>query len=151
MMDQSEGITIRPFQSEDQLEVRQLILAGLAEHWVGLDPSLNPDLDDIQNAYANAFFLVALQNGKIIGSGALVPRSDDTAEIVRMSVAAYKRRKGIGRRILENLCAQAKQLGYRRIVLETTHTWREVIKFYEQFGFEVTHHLDGDVYFSLEI
>ena len=150
-MDQSEGITIRPFQPEDQLEVRQLILAGLAEHWVGLDPSLNPDLDDIQNAYANAFFLVALQNGKIIGSGALVPRSDDTAEIVRMSVAAYKRRKGIGRRILENLCAQAKQLGYRRIVLETTHTWREVIKFYEQFGFEVTHHLDGDVYFSLEI
>ena len=150
-MDQSEGITIRPFQPEDQLEVRQLILAGLAEHWGGLDPSLNPDLDDIQNAYANAFFLVALQNGKIIGSGALVPRSDDTAEIVRMSVAAYKRRKGIGRRILENLCAQAKQLGYRRIVLETTHTWREVIKFYEQFGFEVTHHLDGDVYFSLEI
>ena len=42
------SITIRPFQSEDQQQVRDLILTGLEEHWGSLDPSKNPDLENIQ-------------------------------------------------------------------------------------------------------
>lgn len=150
-MSQPQDITILPFQPEYQAEVKNLILAGLAEHWGQLDPTKNPDLNDIGLSYANAVFLVARQNNRIVGTGALVPRSNDTAEIVRMSVTADMRRKGIGRMILQRLCEQAKLSGYRRLVLETTETWHEVIEFYKQFGFRVTHHFDGDVYFSLEI
>jgi N-acetylglutamate synthase-like GNAT family acetyltransferase len=72
-------------------------LAGLEEHWGVLDPTKNPDLEDIGLTYADAIFLVAQQNNKIIGTGALIPKPDGTAEIVRMSVAADWRRKGIGR------------------------------------------------------
>jgi len=151
MNNQSQGIIILPFQPEYQSEVKNLILAGLAEHWGTRDPTKNPDLDNIGFTYANAIFLVAWQNSKIIGTGALVPKANGVAEIVRMSVAANMRRKGIGRKILQRLCKQAKLNGYNRLVLETTETWHEVIEFYNQFGFQVTHHLDGDVYFSLEI
>jgi putative acetyltransferase len=151
MINQSQEITILPFQSEYQSEIKKLILAGLAEHWGTLDLTKNPDLHDIGFTYANAVFLVAWQNNKIIGTGALVPRSNDTAEIVRMSVSKDMRRKGVGRKILQRLCEQAKLNGYKRLVLETTETWHEVIEFYKQFGFQNTHILDGDVYLALDL
>jgi putative acetyltransferase len=147
----SSEITILPFQPEDQSAVKNLILAGLEEHWGVLDLTKNPDLDEIALTYAPATFLVAWQNDKIVGTGALVPKPDGAAEVVRMSVASDWRRKGIGKKILQELCKQAKLNGYRRLVLETTETWSEVIEFYQQFGFQITHHLDGDVYFSLDI
>jgi GNAT superfamily N-acetyltransferase len=150
-MNQSQDITILPFQSEYQAEVKNLVLAGLAEHWGTLDPTKNPDLDDISRTYANGMFLVAWQNDQIIGTGALLPMSNDNAQIVRMSVAASMRRKGIGRKILQKLCERAKIDGYKRLLLEATDTWKEVIEFYKQYGFQITHYLDGDVYFSLDL
>jgi putative acetyltransferase len=151
MINQSQEITILPFQSEYQSEIKKLILAGLAEHWGTLDLTKNPDLHDIGFTYANAVFLVAWQNNKIIGTGAFVPKSNETAEIVRMSVAKDMRRKGVGRKILQRLCEQAKLNGYKCLVLETTETWHEVIEFYKQFGFQETHLLDGEVYFALDL
>ena len=68
-----------------------------------------------------------------------------------MSVAKDMRRKGVGRKILQRLYEQAKRNGYKRLVLETTQTWYEVIEFYKQFGFQETHLLDGDVYFALDL
>ena len=150
-MNQSQDIIILPFQSEYQAEAKNLVLAGLAEHWGTLDPTKNQDLNDISSTYANGIFLVAWQNNQIIGTGALLPMSNDTAEIVRMSVVANMRRKGIGKMILQKICERAKIDGYKRLVVETTETWNEVIEFYKQFGFQITHYLDGDVYFALDL
>lgn len=145
----SPEIILRDFQPADQAAVKDLVLSGLAEHWGVLDPSKNPDLDDIARSYAGATFLVAHCQGQIIGTGALVPRKNSTAEVMRMSVAPNWRRQGIGRMILQALVDRARQAGYRRIILETTETWQEVIAFYLRFGFWITHHKDGDVYFEL--
>lgn len=149
-----QRISLEPFESRDQQAVQSLILAGLAEHWGQVDPALNPDLNDIAASYKDATFLVARLDGRIVGCGALVPRSDRTAEIVRMSVASEFRRQGIGKEILARLHQEARQSGFRRIVLETTATWDGVIRFYERFGFRVTHRRDGrfggEVHFALE-
>ncbi|MCJ7432738.1 MAG: GNAT family N-acetyltransferase [Anaerolineales bacterium] len=150
-MNSTQDIIILPFQPENQIEVENLILAGLAEHWGTIDPTKNPDLDDISSTYANAVFLVAWHQETIIGTGALIPKSNNTAEIVRMSVATDLRQKGVGTRILQRLCEYAKSRGYQRIVLETTDTWHEAIEFYKRFGFQITHYLNGDVYFALNL
>jgi GNAT superfamily N-acetyltransferase len=142
---------IAPFQPSDQTEAKTLILNGLVEHWGFLDPTKNPDLDDIAATYANATFLVARLDGKLVGTGALVPRSPEMAEIVRMSVDSSLRRQGLGRLILQALVERARQVGFRRITLETTATWSEVIAFYLNFGFHITHEQDGDVYFALDL
>jgi putative acetyltransferase len=142
-----DNIRILPFSREYQAEAKNLILSGLAEHWGTLDPSKNHDLDDIGSSYADGSFLVALMDGQVIGTGAVLPRSSETAEIVRMSVAASQRRMGIGRMILEKLCEHARSAGCKQVILETTQTWQEVITFYECSGFAITHHQDGDVYF----
>ncbi len=144
-----EELTIRPFIPSDQDEVKALILAGLVDHWGFLDPTRNPDLNDIAASYAGATFLVARRDGRMVACGALAPRGEGCAEIVSMSVARELRRLGLGRMILERLLAQARASGIRRVVLETTETWQEVIAFYLSFGFRITHHQDGDVYFAL--
>ncbi len=145
----STDITLDPFQPADQSEVKALVLAGLVEHWGVLDPTKNPDLEDITTTYAGATFLVARHADRIIGTGALVPRTESTAEVVRMSVAADCRRRGIGNTLLHALVAHARQAGFRRVFLETTDTWQEVIAFYLRFGFHITHYKDGDVYFEM--
>lgn len=144
-------ISISLFQPADQTEVRELILAGLAGHWGTLDPARNPDLNDIARSYAEAVFLVARSDGRVVATGALVPRAEGEAEIVRMSVAAGLRRRGIGRLILTRLIAAARQAGIRRVILETTADWKEVVDFYLQAGFRITHSQDGDVYFTIDI
>lgn len=130
---------IRLFRLEDQTAVRELVLAGLAEHWGEIDPHLNPDLADIGASYREAVFLIAREAGQIVGCGAVVRRDAVTGEVVRMSVARAVRRQGVGRQLLDALCTAARRAGMRRLVLETTEGWLEVRRFYESYGFTYTH------------
>jgi putative acetyltransferase len=144
-------IVLAVFQPVDREEVRDLILAGLTRRWGKLDPARNPDLEDIGSAYPGGTTLVARAGGRIVGTGTLAPRSNGTAEIVRMSVAADMRRRGIGRMILAQLLERARAGGFRRLILETTATWEDAVAFYRRCGFVVTHHQAGDVYFALDL
>jgi GNAT superfamily N-acetyltransferase len=60
-----------------------------------------------------------------------------------MSVALDRRRRGVGRRILDALVAEARSRGLARLVLETTASWREVRSFYENAGLVCTHEAAG--------
>lgn len=149
---------IRPFQPADQVEARTLILSGLVEHWGWLDETKNPDLDDIALSFARGAFLVARREGRLVGTGGLLPTPDpQTWQIVRMSVAADMRRLGLGRQILAALEFEAQQRSASRLILETTAAWQEVIAFYLRCGFRiigeappnpVSQDGGGDVYFE---
>lgn len=143
MASRDAGLSIQPFSATDQDAAKRLILAGLAEHWGHVNESVNPDLDDLGASYRDGIFLVAKIGDVLVGTGALVPRSSGVGEIVRMSVAAKHRRTGIASAILSQLIAGAPRLGVRRIVLETTATWREVVAFYLANGFTITHDAEG--------
>ena len=144
-------IEIMPFRPVDQEPVRALILAGLKEYWGFLDKSKNPDLENIVESYQNGTFLVAWLNHEIVGTGAFIPRSAESIEIVRMSVAKHLRGQGIGGKLLHELCSRAYQRGYKRVTLETTTTWERAIAFYKTFGFQITYYADGDTYFALDL
>lgn len=144
-------IEIVPFHLKDQEPVRNLILAGLEEYWGPLDESKNPDLCNIAKSYHKGTFLVAWLDHEIVGTGAYVPRSVESVEIVRMSVARDLRAQGIGKKLLCELCRRAYQCGYKQVILETTATWQKAIAFYQAVGFQKTHYSDGDVYFALDL
>lgn len=141
------NLAIRPVQSADIPQARQLILDGLKEHWGWLDETQNPDLNDIPGHYACGVFLVATVGGQIVGTGALLPAGKATGRIVRMSVAKTYRRKGIGRAILQALITAAGRAGYQRLVLETTATWEDAIAFYQRNGFRPVAEEDGNIHF----
>jgi ribosomal protein S18 acetylase RimI-like enzyme len=126
-------------------------LHGLAEHWGWLDPSKNPDLEDISVCYAGGVFLVAEHRGEIVGTGGLLPGADGSAEILRVHVADHCRRMGLGRLIVAALCEHARALGFTKVVLETTETWEDAIAFYERMGFHRTHSLNGDIYMAKQL
>ena len=117
-------VKISAFSQDDQVETRALILAGLEEHWGAIDPTKNPDLEDISTNYAGEIFLLARLDGKIVGSGAVVREDEHTGRVLRMSVPREKRRLGIAKRIFTELHAAAHGRGYTRLVLETTTGWR---------------------------
>ena len=147
------NVRMRRFQPQDQAAARGLVLAGLEEHWGGLDLTMNPDLDDIASAYAGATFLVAEAGpgDRLVGTGGLVRESENVARIVRMSVAAGARGNGVGSKILYGLLESARGAGYRRLVLETTETWAEAVAFYERRGFREVGRRDGEVHMALDI
>ena len=146
-----QQIVVRPLRPQDQDAAKSLILAGLVEHWGWLDTTANPDLDDIASTYAFGTFLVAWQEEEAVGTGALLPETEGVGRIVRMSVATYKRRLGIGSLILERLVEQARSNGYHQLVLETTSTWDEAIRFYEAHGFRRIGSWDGDTHFVFDL
>lgn len=147
-------LQIRPFCAADQEPAKQLILAGLGERWGWIDSTLNPDLNDIALAYAPGIFLVACLDDVLVGTGALMPEGTGEEKgalrVVRMSVRTDLRRNGIGRRILDALLDEARRIGCERIVLETTSTWKDAIRFYTRHGFLVVNEMDGETHMVLE-
>lgn len=150
-----DGVAIRTFERRDQPEVAALILGGLAEHWETVDVSLNPDVDDLAASYPDGRTIVAVRDGRIVGTGTVFPIGDETAEIKRMSVDPSCRRSGLGRILVADLLATARAWGLERVVLETSAHWDDVVAFYLGCGFELTHHHVGDfgrdAWFALEL
>lgn len=147
----NQEILIREYRPEDQAAARNLILAGLEEHWGWLDLSKNPDLDDITASYGQETFLTAWCEGMLVGTGALVREAEGVGRIVRMSVAHQARRTGIGRAILDRLVALARARGFQRLVLETTQTWGDATGFYRSYGFHFIENRDGDSHFFMDV
>ena len=146
-------IHIRLFTAQDQTVARQLILAGLGEHWGYIDTTRNPDVDDIEAHYLRQghLFVVAQVGVEIVGTGALVHVQTDTMRMVRVSVHKGWRRLGIGRILVEHLVAAARQRGARRVVVETTRGWHDAISLYQSCGF-IQYAEDGaDVHLMLEL
>jgi GNAT superfamily N-acetyltransferase len=148
-------LEITPFEPADQAAVRRLILDGLEEHWGSIDPSLNPDLDDIVASSGHGTVLVARVDGRVVGVGVLLPAGPDEGEVKRMSVAREHRRTGVASAVLHALVDAARRHGWRAVILETTATWTDAVQFYEHAGFTLTHYDEGtfgrDAYFRLDL
>jgi len=145
---------IRRMQTDESDAVRALILEGLREHWETIDPGLNRDLDDLEAA-GDRLVLVATDGRQVVGTGTIVRRNEHCAEIVRMSVDAGHRRAGLGRLLLDELVAAARHWRVERLVLETTASWTDVVRFYERSGFTLTHFAEGefgrDAWFEMKL
>lgn len=84
-----------------------------------------------------AAFVVAWLNGVPVGCGALRPMPDATmAEIKRMFVRKWARRRGISHRILATLETLATEMGYQAVQLETGTLQQEAIGLYESAGYQ---------------
>ena len=92
-------------------------------------------LDPEEVAEGRGAFLVAYAGGKPIGCGAVRKIDSETAEIKRMYVIPEVRGKGISKRILSALEQEARQLGVRRMVLETGDRQIEAMALYTRAGF----------------
>jgi amino-acid N-acetyltransferase len=76
-------------------------------------------------------FMVAVEDGQVIGCGALHVLWEDLAEVRSVAITETLRGNGIGNLILERIIERARELGLSRIFCLTFET-----KFFGRHGFE---------------
>jgi putative acetyltransferase len=81
--------------------------------------------------------VVAYENDKSIGCGAMKEYTADTVEIKRMFTLAETRGKGIATKILAELELWATELSYNKCILETGKRQPEAIKLYQKNGYKL--------------
>lgn len=135
-----EKIQLRQYRPSDQDIVWKLHVEGLKQTGSFLnDMSYNQDLLHIKETYLDnkgEFFMATLDD-QVVGIGALKRIDDTTAEIKRMRVDIKHQRQGIGSMILEKLIEKAHELGYKKIILDTSENQKAAIMLYEKRGFKV--------------
>ena len=131
---------LRPATNADCERVRNLVFTVLGKYGLKPDPGCtDADLKDIEQSYlqrGGAFYVLEEKHGSIVGSYGLYPMEAGTCELRKMYLHRDYRGKGHGRHMLEDALAKAKQLGFRRITLETASVLKEAIRLYESHGFQ---------------
>ncbi|HEX2911768.1 MAG TPA: GNAT family N-acetyltransferase [Chloroflexia bacterium] len=131
-------LEIRQYRDGDYPEVWHL--HNLALELTGAHGGNGPwddDLHHIKQVYLDkdGEFLVGLHNGRILAMGAFRQTGEDEAEIKRMRVQPEYQGQGLGRQILAKLEERAREMGYKRLHLETSETQIPAQKLYTRHGF----------------
>jgi len=134
MRDLSVSIAAEPFDSDDARRLIAALDAGLAELYPP-EQRFGPNLRVEHLAAGQGTFLVARDEGRAVGCGAIRRLDSTTAEAKRMYVEPDQRGKGVGWAVLAGLEAAAKQLGVRRLVLETGIHQHAALSLYRRAGF----------------
>lgn len=82
--------------------------------------------------------LVAYQNNEAIGCGAIKRFDEISMEIKRMYVKPSKRGGKVAQQIIEKLEHWAREMGYKRCILETGERQEEAVRFYHKSGYKRT-------------
>jgi GNAT superfamily N-acetyltransferase len=146
-------MNITPIEKHQSEQAKNVILSGFLERFGFIDHTLNPDIHNIAVEYDGTqhHFFVGKEGDDIICTGAIRKESEDTYQIVRMSVLSSYRKRGLGRIMLKHLEEKAHTLGARTLILETNKQWADAIRFYKNNGFIYMEEDEVSCYFEKEI
>jgi ribosomal protein S18 acetylase RimI-like enzyme len=115
------------------------LLRGLAGEY----QSRYGDVDVMADATAQqfapptgAFVVATTASGSTVAGGGLRHLDDSTCEIKRMWTSPDHRREGLATRVLTALESRRRDLGYRRVRLETGPEQPEAVGLYERLGYQ---------------
>ena len=132
-------------KKETEARAKNIILKGLEEHWGTYNEAYNPDVSDLFNTYGSNC-IVAWIDETMVGTGCWYRKDSNTAFICRMSVISDLRRKKLGSQILAEVERRINSQQFRFVELETTSSWKNVVRFYLMNGYRVNHETGGDTY-----
>jgi ribosomal protein S18 acetylase RimI-like enzyme len=115
-----------------------------AESQRGLSTSIEELLQPRSRLY------LAEKGPNLVGLGGLKSVSDEIAEIKRLYVRSSARGRGVGRVLLQQLLADARELGFRVVRLESAAFMREAHGLYRSFGFEDIAPYEGREFAAVE-
>lgn len=117
-------IEIRPAKSTDVKGIRKLI-----DVYAPLRRLLSKETVTLYESVQE--FIVAIEDGEVVGCGALHVIWEDLAEVRTVAVAEHLRGQGVGHRILEAVVDRAREIGVKRIFCLTFER-----DFFGSHGFE---------------
>ncbi len=137
-------IEIKPIQLHQVEEVKRVIVAVCSEIFqVSEDTILRydamSDVDDVRSHYLdnNGTFLVLVDEGRVVGCGAIRRLNDDICELKRMWFLKDYRGRGLGIKMAQMLLDFAREAGYKRVRLDTANEEKQAqaLKLYQRLGF----------------
>lgn len=136
-------IILRNIQPRDNPFIAKIIKDTLAEFGANHPGTVYFDAttDTLYELFQNkkAVYNIAEADGEIVGGGGIYPTDglpDDTCELVKMYLLPKARGAGLGKMMIEKCLQQAKELGFKKVYLETMPELKQALNVYAKFGFE---------------
>lgn len=138
-MDKNIWPKLRLATNKDCKEVTNLVYSILKEYNLKPDSqATDADLKNIQQSYfqrGGTFYVLQEKNGSIVGAYGLYPIDNQTCELRKMYLHSSYRGKSLGKLLMESALSKAKQMGFKKMVLETASVLKEAISLYKSYGF----------------
>ena len=136
---ESRSVEIVPFSDEYAEAYFDLNRQWIERYWQ-LEPH---DFEQLSNPQSNildkgGYIFVALLNGNPVGVCTLVKMYGGTwdYEIAKLAVAPHNRQIGIGAKLFQAAIDKAKDLGAKKLFIESNTRLRPAISLYRKFGFK---------------
>ena len=137
------GIKLRTIQKEDNVQLAQIIRDTLTVFKANKPGTVYYDetTDQLFELFQKpgSIYYVALMDDEIVGGGGIYPSDglpNGTCELVKMYLLPEARGIGLGKRIIEECLAFAKENGYLQVYIESMPELENALKVYEKFGFK---------------
>jgi putative acetyltransferase len=137
MVSQSGFTEIILYANEHHEVFRQLNMEWLKAYDLVEDHDLMV-LDDPQGTILDrgGIIFLAMCDGNIVGSSALMKTGDKDYELAKMSVTSDYRGRGISKMLLDKCLDHARSTGAEKISLFSNHNLTSAISLYEKYGFK---------------
>ncbi len=112
------------------------------------------DVDDYQHIYTgdHGLFLAALDEGRLVGTGAIKRLEADIAELKRLWLLEEYHGRGIGYQVVQRLLDFSRAQGWSRVRLQTGGEQLRALAFYQKLGFvEIPSYRESMDNISLEL
>ena len=155
--DSGTRFKIVDFHDDHAPEFRALNLAWIIESFP-VEKEDERQLEDPRASILDAGgeILIAVDQGRVVGTCALLLRSATEFELAKVTVSSEHRRRGIGEALLQSAIQKARNRGMHRIVLVSNSTLSSARRLFSRFGFVETPLVDelyehADVAMVLEL
>ena len=131
-----DKVEIVDFRSEHADAFRRMNLDWITRYW---------EVEDADRLYldrpqewildSGGAILMALRDGEVVGTVALISKGSGSYELAKMAVDEPARGKGIGWRLGRAVLDRAREMGAKRVYLESNTILEPAINLYRKLGF----------------
>jgi ribosomal protein S18 acetylase RimI-like enzyme len=152
------NIEITTFRPEHARRFGELNREWLERYGL-MEPSELQQLEEPEHYFVGGGgrIFVALHDGEVVGTCAVMPHGPDEVELAKLSVSKDFRGRGLARSLVERCLAYAREQGCRRVVLVSNSQLQTALQLYESLGFRYgpvpagTQYVSADVYMELDL
>ena len=127
-------------------ELQRAYFADIARRYPGWSPDLIPSADPAEVAPPVGAWVVAYLGAEPVGCGGIKRLEATTAELKRIYLSEAARGMGLGRRLLAQLEAHARDLGYERLRLDTGDLQPEALGLFRSSGYREIPDYNGNTW-----
>jgi putative acetyltransferase len=146
-----ENFIIRKVKQEDNAALATMIRAVFDEHGAPHHNTVysDPTTDDLYglSQQSRAVLWVSELNNEVFGCCGIFHTAgldEDVAELAKFYLSDKIRGKGIGKQLMLQCFQSAKEMGYKKLYIESMPQFSKAVSMYEKYGFTKIDHPLGN-------